>query len=90
MWNSYRWYNFCKWSNQANIILLIWHHIVFNMITRFSVPNLHECTVNLANIAAHKIAPELVLTNAKVLSTYTDRIIYEKEIWISKGRFVCI
>ncbi|SVC13519.1 uncharacterized protein METZ01_LOCUS266373, partial [marine metagenome] len=60
------------------------------MITRFSVPDLHECTVNLVNIAAHKIAPELVLTNAKVLSTYTDRIIDNKEIWISKGRIVCI
>ena len=60
------------------------------MITRFSVPNLHECTVNLTNIAAHKISPELVLTNAKILSTYTDRIIDNKEIWISKGRIVCI
>ena len=60
------------------------------MITRFSVPNLHECTINLANIAANKVAPELVLTNAKVLSTYTDRIIDKKEIWISKGRVACI
>ena len=49
------------------------------MITRFSVPNLHECTINLANIAANKVAPELVLTNAKVLSTYTDRIIDKKD-----------
>ena len=54
------------------------------MITRFSVPNLYECTVNLSNIAANKIAPELVLTNARVLSTYTDRIIDKKEIWIYK------
>ena len=60
------------------------------MITRFSVPNLHECTINLANIAANKITPELVLTNAKILSTYTDRIIDKKEIWISKGRIACI
>ena len=60
------------------------------MITRFSVPNLHECTINLANIAANKVAPELVLTNAKVLSTYTDRIIDKKEIWISKGRIASI
>ena len=60
------------------------------MITRFSVPHLHECTIDLVNIAANKIAPELVLTNAKVLSTYTDRIIDKKEIWISKGRVACI
>ena len=60
------------------------------MITRFSVPDLYECTVNLSNIAANKIAPELVLTNARVLSTYTDRIIDKKEIWIYKGRIACI
>ena len=60
------------------------------MITRFSVPNIYECTINLAKVASGKIKPELVLFNAKVLSTYSDRIIENKEIWISKGRIACI
>ena len=60
------------------------------MITRFSVPNLSECTIDLANTASNKKKPELVLYNARVLSTYTDRFIDNKEIWITKGRIACI
>jgi len=60
------------------------------MINRFSVPNLTNITIHLSNVASNKIMPELVLTNARVLSTYTDRIINKKEIWISKGRIACI
>ena len=60
------------------------------MITRFSVPNLYISTIHLANVAANKIAPDLVLTNARVLSTYTDRISKQKEIWISKGRIASV
>ena len=60
------------------------------MITRFSVPYLHECTIHLAKVASQKIQPQLVITNSKILSTYTDRILENKEIWISKGRIACI
>ena len=60
------------------------------MITRFSVPNLYKSTIHLANVAANKIEPDLVLTNARVLSTYTDRISKQKEIWISKGRIASV
>ncbi len=60
------------------------------MITRFSVPNLHNCTKTLVNVASNKIEPELVLYNAKILSTYTERILENKEIWISQGRIACI
>ncbi len=60
------------------------------MITRFSVPPLSECTVHLSGVASQKIQPELVITNSKILSTYTDRILNNKEIWISKGRIACI
>ena len=60
------------------------------MINRFTVPNLHECTIHLTNVVNGKIIPDLILTNAKILSTYTDTILDNKEIWISKGRIACI
>ncbi len=60
------------------------------MLNRFSVPNLDKCTVHLSKVASNKIEPDLILTNAKILSTYSERIIENKEIWISKGRIACI
>ena len=60
------------------------------MITRFSVQNLSDCSIYLSNIASEKIQPDTILSNARVLSTYTDRIIDNREIWISKGRIACI
>ena len=60
------------------------------MITRFDVPNLHKCTKNLVKVANGKIKPDLVIFNARILSTYTDRILKDKEIWISKGRIAAI
>ena len=57
---------------------------------RFIVPALHKSTIHLVNVASNKIQPQLVLTNARVLSTYTDRIITNREIWISNGRIACI
>ena len=56
------------------------------MINRFSVPDLYKSTINLSKVASKKIPPELIIFNASILSTYTDRIIKNKEIWISKGR----
>ena len=53
------------------------------MITRFTVPNLYECSIHLSKVASSKIKPDLILINAKILSTYTDRIIHNKELWIS-------
>ena len=47
------------------------------MITRFSVPNLHEVTIHLTNVINGKSKPDLILTNAKILSTYTDSILDE-------------
>jgi adenine deaminase len=60
------------------------------MINRFSVPPLFQSTKKLAKIASGIIEPDLVLSNARVLSTYTDRILENKEIWISSGRIVCV
>ena len=60
------------------------------MITRFSVPNLYEVTIHLTNVVNGKSKPDQILTNAKILSTYTDTILENKEVWISKGRIACI
>ncbi|PPR47126.1 MAG: Adenine deaminase [Alphaproteobacteria bacterium MarineAlpha5_Bin9] len=60
------------------------------MITRFSVPPLYNCTIHLSKVASNKIPPDKVIKNARILSTYTDRILQNKEIWISKGRIACI
>ena len=60
------------------------------MINRFSVPLLSDCTQQLTNVATGKIIPDLVLSNARILSTYTDRILEDKEIWISNGRIACV
>jgi len=61
-----------------------------NLINRFSVPNLSSCTIELASVASNKTEPDLILTNARVLSTYTDRLLENKEVWISNGRIACI
>jgi adenine deaminase len=60
------------------------------MLTRFSVPHLHECSIDLTNVVNGKIHPDKILTNAKILSTYTDTILENKEVWIYRGRIACI
>ena len=60
------------------------------MINRFSVPPLSDCTKKLANVASGREVPDLILSNARILSTYTDRILEDKEIWISNGRIACV
>ncbi len=60
------------------------------MINRFSVPPLFKLTKKLAKIASGSLNPDLVLFNARILSTYTDRILENKELWISSGRIVCV
>jgi len=60
------------------------------MINRFSVPPLFKSTKKLARIASGNSEPDLILFNARILSTYTDRILEHKEIWISSGRIVCV
>tara|TARA_Y100000590_G_scaffold254060_1_gene285359 strand:+ start:326 stop:2092 length:1767 start_codon:yes stop_codon:yes gene_type:complete len=46
--------------------------------------------MNLSKVACNKLIPDLILTNAKVISTYTDRILKNREIWIHQGRIACI
>ncbi len=59
-------------------------------LTRFSVPPLHTVTRSLAAVAMGREAPDLVLTGARLLSTYTERIHADREIWIKSGRIAVV
>ncbi|MGJ3264291.1 MAG: adenine deaminase [Salinarimonas sp.] len=59
-------------------------------LTRFSVPPLAQSTRRLADVAAGRAAPDLVIRGARVLSTYTDRILPEREVWIAAGRVAAV
>ncbi|PTX90719.1 adenine deaminase C-terminal domain-containing protein [Opitutus sp. ER46] len=60
------------------------------MLTRFSVAPLHTMTRALAAVAMGRTAPDLVITGGRILSTYTERIHGEREIWITGGRIAAI
>jgi adenine deaminase len=59
-------------------------------LTRFSVAPLHTMTRRLADVAAGRAAPDLVITGARALSSYTQRILPEREIWIAGGRIAAL
>ena len=59
-------------------------------MNRFSVRPLAGMTRLLAAVAAGRTAPELVITGARILSAYTERILPEREVWISGGRIAAV
>ncbi len=59
-------------------------------LNRFSVPPLHLLTSHLADVASGRVAPNLVVTGARVLSTYSERILHEREIWVAAGRIAAV
>ena len=59
-------------------------------LNRFTVAPLHTVTRRLAAVAMGSQPPDLVLTGARLLSTYTDRIHSDREIWISAGRIAAV
>jgi adenine deaminase len=59
-------------------------------LTRFSVPPLHEVTRQLAAVAMEQTEPDLVIRDARVLSTYTERILPGREIWVKAGRIAAV
>lgn len=59
-------------------------------LTRFSVPHLSTVTRHLAGVAHGRIAPDLVIRDARILSTYSERIIPNREIWVSQGRIAAV
>lgn len=59
-------------------------------LTRLSVPPLWQVTRHLADVASGRAAADLVIRDARILSTYTDRISGPKELWIAQGRIAAV
>src|SRR6478752_1595942 len=59
-------------------------------LTRFAVAPLHSMTRCLADVASARVAPDLVVTGARVLSTYSERIHPGREVWITGGRVAAV
>jgi adenine deaminase len=59
-------------------------------LTRFSVPPLSTMTRHLADVASGRVPADLVITGARVLSTYSERIAPEREVWIAGGRIAAV
>ena len=59
-------------------------------LTRFAVAPLHSMTRRLADVASCRLAPDLVVTGARVLSTYSERIHSGREVWITGGRIAAV
>jgi adenine deaminase len=59
-------------------------------MTRFDVPPLADITCHLADVAAGRVPPDLVITGGLLLSVYTDRFLRNRELWISQGRIAAV
>ncbi|OKO87261.1 adenine deaminase C-terminal domain-containing protein [Bradyrhizobium sp. AS23.2] len=59
-------------------------------LTRFAVAPLHSMTRRLADVASARVAPDLVVTGARALSTYSERIHTNREVWIAGGRIAAV
>ncbi|HET7715557.1 MAG TPA: adenine deaminase C-terminal domain-containing protein [Bauldia sp.] len=59
-------------------------------LTRFSVAPLATMTRRLADVASGRTPPDLVITGARLLSTYSDRMLDNRELWVAGGRIAAI
>lgn len=59
-------------------------------VTRFSVKPLSTMTRKLAAVASGRTEPDLVIAGARVLSTYSERILPDREVWVSGGRIAAV
>lgn len=59
-------------------------------LNRFAVAPLAQMTRRLAEVAAGRAEPDFVITGARVLSTYSERILPDREIWIAGGRIAAV
>lgn len=59
-------------------------------LNRFSVAPLATMTRRLADVAAGRAEPDRVVTGARVLSTYSERILPDREVWIAGGRIAAV
>lgn len=49
----------------------------------------HQVTRDLSRVALRQSPPDLVITGVRLLSTYSERILPERELWVKHGRIVC-
>lgn len=61
-----------------------------HMIHRLSVAPLWQMTRRLAAVASGRERPDLVITGARVLSSYTERILPDREVWVAGGRIAAV
>lgn len=59
-------------------------------LTRFSVAPLATMTRRLADVASGRLPPDLVITGARVLSTYSERLLDDRELWVAGGRIAAV
>lgn len=59
-------------------------------LNRFSVKPLSTMTRLLADVASGRRDPDLVISGARVLSTYSERILPGREVWVSGGRIAAV
>jgi len=59
-------------------------------LTRFSVKPLFTMTRQLAAVASGRSDPDLVIRGARVLSTYSERLLPDREIWLAGGRIAAV
>ncbi len=59
-------------------------------LDRFAVAPLHTMTRRLADVASGRLQPDLVITGARALSTYSERLAPDREIWIAGGRIAAV
>ncbi|TBG91639.1 adenine deaminase [Rhizobium leguminosarum] len=59
-------------------------------LTRFSVQPLSTMTRRLADVASARREPDLGCQGARVLSTYSERFLDRREVWISGGRIAAV
>lgn len=59
-------------------------------LTRFAVAPLSTMTRRLADVASGRAPPDLVITGARLLSTYSERMLADQEIWLAGGRIAAI
>src|ERR1700682_426557 len=59
-------------------------------LTRFSVKPLSTMTRQLAAVASARTDPDVVIKGARVLSTYSERLLADREIWLTGGRIAAV
>src|SRR5258708_19510989 len=59
-------------------------------VTRFPVKPLSTMTRQVAGVASARTDPEVVIKGARVLSTYSERLLADREIWLTGGRIAAV